>query len=186
MMKLRPQTIFCATVLGILACTGISSLSKQVTAQTPNNAQVQWICNQSYDAQTNEYLPTTFAWTDRGKIAIIRWATQDFTTAGYDPQTRCDEVSPRFQQAYENKTLGLITNGWMNNQRVICTANEPGGTCVDLLVTLRPEDDSLAIVNHLKEIFNGRNVGPLKHSGGEPQVYFQMDLDYFLDTAPVE
>lgn len=186
MIKLRPQAIFSAAVIGILACTGISSLSKQGIAQTPNSAQVHWICNQSYDAEANEGLPTTFAWTSRGKIPIIRWATEDFTRAGYDPQTRCEQVTSRFRQAYENKTLGLITNGWMNNQRVICTANEPGGTCVDLLLTLRPEDDSLKMVNLLKDIFFARGVGPLKHSGGETQLYYQIDFDYFLETAPVE
>ena len=150
------------------------------------NSEVQFICAASFDNESSESLPTTFAWTPRGKIAIVRWQTEDFAGAGFTSQKRCDAVSPRFQEAYDNNTLGLITNGTINNQPVICTSNEPGGVCQTLLMTLRPEDNSLKVLNSLRQVLNGEQVGPVKHNADIPQVYYKVDIENFLRTAPVE
>jgi hypothetical protein len=153
-------------------------------SQTKNQQQVQFICAQSFDKATNRRLPTTFAWTARGKIAIVRWKTEQFPD--YPPQKRCQEVSPRFQEAYNSGTLDYITNGKMNNQPVICTTTAYGGTCRTLLMTLRSQDNSLGVLNELRNILNGRTVGPVVHSSGMPQAYYEIDIQYFLENAPVE
>jgi hypothetical protein len=88
----------------------------------PTNSPVQFICSEGYDRVSTRRYPTTYAWTQRGKIAIVRWKTEQFP--GYLPQKRCEEVSPRFQEAYENGTLSFITNGTMNRQPVICTTRQ--------------------------------------------------------------
>jgi hypothetical protein len=88
----------------------------------PANSPVQFICSEGFDRVSTRRLPTTYAWTQRGKIAIVRWKTEQFP--GYPPQRRCHEVSPRFQEAYENGTLQFITNGMMNRQPVICTTRQ--------------------------------------------------------------
>lgn len=151
-----------------------------------NDGEVKFICADSYDSESNASLPTTFAWTNRGKIAVVRWQTENFADAGFSPQQRCDAVSPRFQEAYENNSIGLITNGTMDNQPVICTSDAPGGDCNTLLMTLRPEDDSLKVLNNLKQVLNGEQLGPVKHNADTPQLYYQVDIDNFLETAPVE
>ena len=151
-----------------------------------NDSEVKFICADSYDSESNASLPTTYAWTAKGKIAVVRWQTEDFLSSGFNPQQRCDSVSPRFQEAYENNSIGLITNGTMDNQPVICTSDAPGGDCNTLLMTLRPEDDSVKVLNNLRQVLNGEQVGPVKHNADTPQIYYQVDIDNFLETAPVE
>ena len=173
-----------------LLTTGLLSIAVTLGASTVKevraNSEAEFICADSYDGESEQSLPTTFAWTPHGKVAIIRWETEDFLNAGFSPQERCEAVSPRFQEAYDNNTLGLITNGQMNARPVICTSNESGGECVTLLMTLRPEDNSLRVLQSLKQILNMEQVGPIKHSSGIPQVYYEVDIENFLETAPVE
>lgn len=172
--------LFVKSLILTLAFTSSFNLIKQAKGQS----QREFICGESFDREEQKRLPTTFAWTNRGKVVIIRW-TDDFGTK-YTPAKRCEYVSPRFQKAYNNGTLGMITNGTMNNQSVICTTNETGGECHTLLMTLRKEDNSLAIINNLRRIFDGQQVGPVKHDGGTPQIYYQIDIDKFIRNAPVE
>ena len=180
-MKLNLFTTL-LTSAALLTTVGLNSISQQ--AQPQSDTETQFICADSYDAEKGERSPTTFAWTSRGKIAVIRWQSEYFQD--WSPQERCNEVSPRFDEAYHNNTLGIITNGTMNNERVICTASESGGACETLLLTLRPEDKSLPILSHFRRLLNAEQVGPVKHSSGEPQIYYQVDIENFLRTSPVE
>ena len=145
---------------------------------------VKFFCGSSYEEQTNKREFTTFILKGKGKIRFIQWVKN---LGNFPPEKRCKEVSERFQTAYNNGTLGLITNGKMNGKSVICTAKNPGGKCHTLLMTLREKDDSLTILNELKDLFvYSRTVGPIKHSSGKPQIYYQIDLNKFLQNAPVE
>ena len=155
-------------------------------ARAQANSEVQFICADSHDSESNKSVPTTFAWTPEKKIPIVRWQTEDFVGADFTPQKRCAAVSPRFQEAYDNNTINLITNGTINNQPVICTSNEPGGDCRTLLMTLRAEDNSLKVLNSLRQVLNGEQVGPVKHNADIPQIYYKIDIENFLRTAPVE
>jgi len=102
-------------------------------------------------------LPTTYAWAQRGKIAVVRWETDYFSKWGYTPEERCKEVSPRLQKAYENGSLLFLTNGTIERKpplepmTVICTSRSDGGGCDTVLMTLRPNDDSRAILQQLGE-----------------------------------
>ena len=177
MIKSAYTTLFTSAVV---ATTSVNIVPQIVQAET----EVKFICSQGYDRDTQQRLPTTYAWTPRGKTAVVRYSTDFFTE--YDPQKRCDEVSPRFHEAYHNGSLDIITNGTMNGSPVICTALESGGACETLLMTLRPRDNSLKILNHFRRLFKGEQIGPVKHSAGVPQVYYQIDIDEFLRSAPVE
>lgn len=165
--------------LGTISTLGLSLISSFTPVQAEEN--IKFICGQSFDPETGNRLPTTFAWTPRGKIAIVRWETKYFSN--YSPEERCQEVSPRFQEAYNNDTINLLTNGFMNNQPVICTAEKYGDECHTLLITLRPNDDSAQVLEGLVSILNGERVGPIKHTN---QRYIQIDIQEFLRTAPVE
>jgi len=157
----------------------------EAQAQQPSS-DVQFICAEGYDQQTDSRLPTTYAWTERGKIAVIRWSTKFFGEK-YTPQKRCELVSPRFQKAYNNDTLSYLTNGTLNGKPVICTATQKNGDCANLLLTLRPQDDPLSILKGLSDVLQGRQSGPVRHRSGRPsQVYYQIDMEKFLRTAPVE
>ncbi|CCQ55903.1 MAG: COP23 domain-containing protein [Crocosphaera sp.] len=105
----------------------------------------------------------------------------------WTPQKRCEEVSSRFQEAYDNGSLQYIGNGWENNQPVICTAREKGDDCVTTLMTLRPKDDPIKMTQNMVNLLRGRATGVIRHSATEKSTqYFEIDFDKFLQVAPVE
>jgi hypothetical protein len=173
----------------LIAATVAAAATLVVTSNTAmgqNRNQPQFICREAFDRVTNQRIPTTYAWTERGKSAIIRWTTTLGARGEWTPQRRCQEVSPRFQTAYENGSLQYLTNGMMNGQRVICTAKEERGDCEDLLLTLRPEDNAMAVLRQFNDVLRGRAGATIRQSTGEDQVYIQVDIERFLRTAPVE
>lgn len=147
---------------------------------------VRFICATGFDKKTEQRYPTTYAWTGGQKRTIIRWKYKWFKSANYTSQKRCQDISARFQTAYNNGSLKFITNSRINNQPVICTASSNGGACNTTLLTLRPSDDPLVVLTSLKDALRGRGSSPLEHSSGYKQVYYQIDIDKFLQTAPVE
>ena len=184
-MKFNNIKTFTTTALITFALTiGVSLPSTPVQAQSNN--EVQFICAESFDPESGKSTPTTFAWGSRGKISFVRWSSEAFSGSSFTPQKRCEIASPNFQTAYENNTLGLITNGRENNQPVICTSQEYGGECETVLFTLRPEDNSLDILKHFRQILDGREIGPIRQSSGTGQAYYKVDIENFLNTAPVE
>lgn len=151
-----------------------------------NEQEVQFICSEGYDPKSNERVPTTFAWTQRGKTVIVRWKYKWFNNSDYTTQRRCQEVSSRIQTAYNNDRLQYLANGTQNNQSVICTARQKGSACDTTLLTLRPNDDSLEVLSQLNDIFRGKGGAPIEHSSGKHQVYYKIDIEKFLQTAPIE
>ena len=101
----------------------------------------------------------------------------DHSGNGFSPQKRCEEVSPRFQAAYDNGSLKYITNGMMNGQPVICTARLVGDDCETLLITLRHQVNIKQTLHQLSDILLGYTDAPLELSSGE-QVYFDDDRIY--------
>ena len=166
----------------VLAATCITSMISQAKADD----EVSFICASGYDQQTDKRFPTTYGWTSRGKIAVIRWKYPWFNSQTITPEQRCGQVSSRFQTASNNQSLSYITNGTANGQAVICTAKQVDAPCDTVLLTLRPQDDSLQILDELKEILRGRSTKPIEHSSNKPQVYYKIDINKFLQTAPVE
>lgn len=148
---------------------------------------INFICAAGYDRDTDKRYPTTYAWTPRGKVAIVRWKFPWFESTEWTNETRCEAVSPRFQQAYNEGSMLYFTYAKQNDRPVICTAYEKGGDCATMLFTLRPQDDPIETIADLTDILNGRATGPLQHSSGEKKVYFEItNIGKFLETAPVE
>jgi hypothetical protein len=175
---------FTIPTVAIAAFTGFVT---PITLQKADaQEKVQFLCSERFDKATRKTFPTTFASTSRGRISLIQWETKSFP--GYSPQERCDEVSSRFQTAYDNKTLRFLTNGTVNNQPVICTTNQYLGRCnaTNVLMTLRSGDNSFAILNSFRNILNGRQKGPVKHSAGAPQAYYEIDIENLIRTGTVE
>ncbi|NJN12737.1 MAG: hypothetical protein HC815_34215 [Richelia sp. RM1_1_1] len=166
----------------VLTATCIISMISQAKADD----EVRFICASGYDQQTDKRFPTTYAWTPRGKIAVIRWKYSWFNSQTITLQQRCEQVTSRFQTGYNKQSLSYITNGTANSQSVICTAKKVDAPCDTILLTLRPQDNSLQILDDLKEILRGRSTKPIEHSSKKPQVYYKIDIKKFLQTAPVE
>ncbi len=153
---------------------------------TQNRDEVKFICREGYDKQTDESQYTTYVWTPEGKRAVIRWVKAWYNNTQWTPQTRCQTVSRKFQQAYENGSLKYIANGWENNQPVVCTARQKGGDCVTTLMTLRTEDDPIAMARNVASSLYGRG-GITRHSAnGKVQQYYEIDFEKFLKVAPIE
>lgn len=177
-------------VVSAIASAGTPTPTHYVAQANPD--RVQFICAPSYDPSSQQRVPTTFAWTPRGKIAIIRWKSDWASGAGFTPEVRCDAVSPRFDEAYQNGSLSYLTNARVDGQKVICASSQGNG-CDTQLLTLQPEENELAVLRQLNDILQGRASAPLaqsseqlEHPDGTPQVYFDVDIDNFLATAPVE
>lgn len=164
-----------------------SSNTSPTENPSASSQEISFFCGSSYDAQSNRKLPTTFVRKpDRSKAKLIVWEMEFFTRSGYPPQERCQEVSPRFDEAYRSGSLDdYIIAGKMNEQPVICTAGDIGADCDRLLITLRPGDNSQAMLEHLGSLFTGRESGPIRHQSGTQQ-YYKIDIEEFLRTAEFE
>jgi len=154
---------------------------------SPTALDISFFCGSGYDAQGKKGLPTTFVRKpDGSKTKLVIWETEFFTRSGYPPQVRCEEVSPRFDGAYQSGGLNnYLTATKMDNQDVICTAKTLSSGCDQLLITLRPGDNSKAILEHLSNLLNGHESGPIRHAGGNQQ-YYKIDIEKFLSKAEFE
>ncbi|MEZ2250238.1 COP23 domain-containing protein [Microcoleus sp.] len=109
-------------------------------------------------------IDTTFVETSKNKQPMISWKSEIFTAAGYDPYTRCQQVSPRFQQAEDNGGLRYLISEKQNNQPVICISDKEDGTCNLMLFTVTPPDTVETVLSKLQP----NASKPLPQSGGKP------------------
>ena len=86
--------------------------------------------------------PATFVRTSRGNVPIISWVDNSFPPP-WTPLKRCQVISARFEQFYDNGTLNYIKAGWRDDQPVLCVAAYRGGGCLPngVLVTLKSRAD---------------------------------------------
>ena len=154
---------------------------------TPIEANVRFTCSQGEDPDTQKSLPTTYALINESKKAIIRWESDRFSTSGWNKEKRCQEIASRLEKAYNDRALNIITNGKMNGQSVICTSLAAGGDCVDLLITIKPEDDALKIVKQFGEILNGSLIATRTDSASEAaQIYMDLNIEQFAQMPAFE
>lgn len=142
-----------------LAGTALA-LGATATITQPSYAESKFYCDTSND------VPVTMVSTSRGNEPMIRWVSQDFVSSGYSPEQRCQEVSNRFQRAYENQTLRYIRTGMINNYPVLCIARREGEDCSKsrLIVTFKHNTNPEVILQQLRN-FRTRVTGrPLELS----------------------
>jgi hypothetical protein len=157
--------------LSLVSCGGSvpPQTTTPVSPPTPAQATPRYFCGQ--DAQ-GTYV--TYAETPGGKRqAIARWKSEYFTKSGWTPKARCEEVSPKFQQAADNGQLEHITNDTQDNLPVVCAASNKTEKCGLMLFTLRPEDDPETVRKMLTDLGKGVAMGPIPQSGSY-KVYIPM------------
>lgn len=146
---------------GLVSCGGDKDDIATVTHR--------YVCGQ--DAQ-GTYV--TYAETPGGsRQAIIRWKSEYFSQSGWTPQARCEEVSPKFDQASINNQLNYITNDTRNNLPIVCAAIDETERCGMMLFTLRPEDDPDTVRQMLIDLGQGKAMVPIPQSGSD-KVYIPM------------
>jgi Circadian oscillating protein COP23 len=164
-------------VLGAIVFSGaVYDASRNIASAQIPRSDVKFICSEKYQS-----VPTTFVWTAQSKKPIIKWTTQRFP--GFPPGKRCQMVSAKFDEAYRNGNLFYLTNAVKNGQPVICAMREYRGSCSTILMTLSRGESSLQFLRSLTGVLSGRVVGPMQHSSGESQMYFQLDLNKMLTSS---
>lgn len=121
----------------------------------------------------NDYgTPTTYVNSGGQSLPLISWVSHYFSGSGYDPVTRCEQVTERFNRFYQDGRLNFITTGFVNRQPVVCVSSYIGGPCTDVLFTLKPGEDAAQAVQQLFDVRVGAD-GPLYESGS--RVYFDLN-----------
>ena len=167
-------------------CDNQNSVDSNSQAQTNSNQKAQFICDRHFDQASDQYSYSTLAGNEKTRKPIIIWQQEDFSGNGYPPKARCEEVSPRFQEAYDSGNLKFITHGRMNRQPVVCTATKVGGDCETLLITLKHQDNAEKTLEQLSDILLGYASAPLQQSSGDiaydsdNKPYVEVDIDKFL------
>jgi Circadian oscillating protein COP23 len=149
-------------------------LSTDLTSVRADTTGSKFYCGQS------KSVPTTMAQTSRGAVPVIHWVS----TLGedYPPEYRCKIVSEKFQTFYNDGMLNYLTTGTVNQQPVICAAQQENGPCSGVLFTLKPNSDPGRTLQRLLSI-RDRAPGMVLNESA-PQIYINM-AD-FLSTAPLE
>jgi len=112
------------------------SISRASNQSQANLGQGGFVC----DTSTGE--PVTVYQNPQGfREPWIRWNSNFFSSSGYDPLTRCQQVSQRLENYNRNRQLNYVTVGVVNNQKVICTTSRVNGPCEGLIYTLRRDQD---------------------------------------------
>ncbi len=127
--------------------TALTMTSMAVTTIQTRPAQgsfTEFFCD-----TTNYPQPTTVVRNSDRTTPIIYWRYNHQNVTALD---RCQQVSRRFQDFYNEGLLGYLTTGEMDGQPVICVAQYEGGECVGILLMLRHTDDPREVLNQLTAI----------------------------------
>ncbi|WP_293333966.1 COP23 domain-containing protein [Microcoleus sp. CAWBG58] len=164
------QSMTALTVGTIAIALSSVSLSAKPAQSQPAPGQRGFWCDNSSG------VPITMYQNVQGnREPWIRWVSNDFSGAGYDPATRCREVSSRLETFRSNKELKFITVGLMNGQRVVCTASQVNGRCQGLIFTLKPNQDAVKTLNNLLAWREGQ--------AGAPSLSESKDSIPFIDVS---
>lgn len=164
----------CGSAIAALSTVFISGAAK---AQLPAG-QSGFFCN------TNSGVPTTVYQNRQGQWeAWINWRSNHFSGSGYDPLTRCREVSSRLETYRRNRQLKYVTVGKMNGQDVICTASQVNGRCAGLIYTLRPNQDAVETLYQFFALREGQAGTPALQESTANRPY--IDVGARLDEAEV-
>jgi hypothetical protein len=119
----------------------------------------------SFVCQPINGIPATVVQTKEGKrVPIIYWKSNAFTSSGWTPLKRCQEVTARFQSYHSDGSLEFITTGQVNSLPAICVAKSDGGPCTGLLYTLKPEQNAASTLMELFNIRTQPNTAPLEET----------------------
>ncbi len=148
------------TSVGLIVIANLLATNNSANAQ-----QAKFMCATWRD------VPTTVAQTASGIVPIIRWTSSYFKS--YDPQSRCEIVSQKFQQSYQAGTLKYITTGRKNGQNIICVAHYDKGPCEEQLFTLTPDSPPGLTLQRLMDINTRDSHKPINQS--RERIYVNME-----------
>jgi hypothetical protein len=145
--------------------------------QLSDRQYAETIRQEFYCSVSSDGIPTTFVKNARGTFPVIRWVSRIFDDAGYVPETRCRQVSSKFQQFQKRGLLNYVTTGRVNNQPVICVSNAQDGPCLGILFTLKPNQNANRTLQQLFDLRANASAGPLEESNGR----LYLDLSQYIE-----
>ncbi len=165
----------------------ISPAFSQPVATSSQPNKVTFLCREIFDKASSERIPATVAWVPEREehIRIIAWKSQVFPPS-FSSQKRCEIVTQKFQQFYDNGSLNYLTHGINNGYPVICSIPNQGETCngANQLFTIRPgSNPGLVLQRLIDTLVAGRGEPPLYQNSGQ-QIY--IDMKEYFKKAPVE
>jgi len=115
----------------------------------------------------------------------IRWNSNFFSGSGYDPLTRCKQVTQRLENYSRNQQLNYVTVGMVNNQKAICTSSRINGPCEGLIYTLRRDQDPAPALSSFFVWLANQKARPSLFESGAP-IYINVGerLDVIIDEEP--
>ena len=147
----------------------LNSISPKTTATSTQ----PFIPNQEgFFCDTSTGMPITVFQNARGtREPWILWTSDFFAVSGYDPLTRCQQVTQRLERYRRNKQLNYVTVGLVNQERAICTTSRPNGPCEGLIYTLRRDQDPIPTLYRFFAWLNAKKTLPsLNESGTIPYI----------------
>lgn len=151
------------------------SISRASSQSQPNLGLGGFVC----DTSTGE--PVTVYQNPQGfREPWIRWNSNFFASSGYDPLTRCRQVTQRLENYNRNQQLNYVTVGMVNNQKAICTTSRVNGPCEGLIYTLRRDQDPIpALSSFFVWLANQKVLPSLSESGTIPYIDVRERLERF-------
>lgn len=173
--------------LSLMSCltfvSGLTLNQKPVLSQSPS--QPQFLCANIDEVDSGKKMPATVVWIpeERKNVAMIVWKSEFFEE--WSPKSRCDTVSPKFDQAFRAGRLNYLTTGIVKNSPVLCAVQKSGQSCdsENQLFTLKPHQNPSLVLDEIKGFFKG-NSGVIYQSGGVK--YVEINLEVLKQLPAVE
>jgi len=181
--------LFSKAVTGFAIAVTVSSTMAQ---PSPAQETLSFFC----DTFQGNYV--TKVRTTKGNKAIIiydNWATD----SGETPRKRCQEVSRRFQQFYNQNTLQYMRTGIVNHYPVIYVTPQKEVSCDEkhVLITLKKGTNPEAALESLVSRSRGDSssaIAKMSSQNSEKPSYFSrdnqgnfyVDIKELIETTPVE
>ena len=154
-MKLRSLT----PLLMAVAITPSLTISTE-----PSQAQNSPAPDQrGFWCDTSTGMPMTMYQNAAGSVEHwIEWSSGAFSQSGYDPLTRCQNVTERLETQRRAGRLKYITSTMQEGLPVVCTATTQG-ECDVMLFTLRRQEEVVPVMSQLLALREGvKGVPPLQ------------------------
>ncbi|MBE9008721.1 hypothetical protein IQ250_00635 [Pseudanabaenaceae cyanobacterium LEGE 13415] len=146
----------------------IASAPKSVPKSSPKATVKKLnLANLSFACVSKNGTPTTIAKLNEREMGVILWDSTLFADRGFDPQTRCNLVSQRFEEYSKANQLSYLTTGTINRHPVVCVTSQADGACgvgitsnAGLLFTLKPNSDGGKTLEQLSNVLTSNANTP--------------------------
>lgn len=163
-----------------LATVAIGSTPSSL-ASNPQEG-VTFSCSQAQDPLSGETIPATVATIPQRQetIDLIYWKSEHF--AAWQPQSRCETVSPKFQTFYRDGRLKYLTHGTNNGYPVICAVVTQKEACNgdNQLFQVKPNNDPQSVLRQLMDVVEGKVDEDVIYQSNDDSEQLYVSVDDFL------